>query len=79
MVGFEGGGDHTAHGKSLQAGAARGPYFTDSVGRFSVPLGSGAFLLTAEKRGYAMAAYGQKRWNTPGTPVVLDRDSHFTV
>ena len=64
---------------SGQAGAARGPYFTDSAGRFSIPLGSGAFLLTAEKRGYAMAAYGQKRWNTPGTPVVLDRDSHFTV
>ncbi len=54
--------------------------FTDSAGRFSVrqPAG-GAFLLTVDKRGYAPSHYGQKRWDGPGTPIVLEKDTRFAA
>ena len=56
------------------------PLFTDSAGRFSLPQqAGGAFLLSVEKRGYAPVYYGQQRWNGPGTPIVLEKDSRFTA
>jgi hypothetical protein len=59
------------------AAAAR-PVFTDSRGYFSFRTSqAGAVLLTAEKRGYAPAYYGQRRWNGPGTPIVLEGDAAF--
>ena len=65
----------------LGAGASgRAPVFTSSSGHFSISsLPAGAFVLTAEKRGYATASYGQKRWNGPGTPVVVETGSLFTA
>jgi protocatechuate 3,4-dioxygenase beta subunit len=67
--------------QSLQAqSSARGFVFTDSAGHFHLPdLQAGTLLLSAEKRGYAPAYYGQKKWNGPGTPIVLEKDSRFAV
>jgi protocatechuate 3,4-dioxygenase beta subunit len=60
-----------------QASAPK-PVFTDSRGYFSFrSLPPGAALLTAERRGYAPAHYGQRRWNGPGTPIVLEGDAVF--
>jgi hypothetical protein len=56
------------------------PLFTDSAGRFSLPReAGGAFLLSVEKGGYAPVYYGQRRWNGPGTPIVLEKDSRFAA
>ncbi len=65
----------------LQTGSSPLPYFfTDSTGHFHLSQpGAGAFYLRAEKRGYAPVYYGQRKWNGPGTPIVLDKDSHFTA
>ena len=64
-------------GAGVRSGA---PVFTDSTGHFLfASVGAGAFVLMAEKRGYATASFGQKRWNGPGTPVVVERDSRFAA
>ena len=53
---------------------------TDSLGHFSFPrLGAGTYFLSAEKSGYAMARYGQKRWNGAGAPILLQQDSRVSV
>ncbi len=67
-----------------QAGALQGTsnrlVFTDSRGYFSHRTARGAaVLLTAEKRGYATVRYGQRRWNGPGTPIVLEGDAAVRV
>jgi len=53
--------------------------FTDAQGRFSIQAPKGAYALGAERRGYAQVWYGQKRWNSPGTSIVLDQDSRFNA
>jgi len=53
--------------------------FADAQGRFSIQVPKGAYALGAERRGYAQVWYGQKRWNSPGTPIVLDQDSRFNA
>ncbi len=64
----------------LPPGSHSARVLTDSAGRFSIPLaGTGAFVLTAERRGYAAARFGQKRWNGPGTPIVVEQDGRFTA
>lgn len=40
---------------------------------------AGAYLLNASRRGFAPVHYGQKRWNAPGTPVVVDQEQAVTV
>ncbi|MCC7175555.1 MAG: carboxypeptidase regulatory-like domain-containing protein [Bryobacterales bacterium] len=61
-------------------GRGPAPVFTNSAGYFAFPNApAGAVVLTAERRGYAAATYGQKRWNGPGTPIVLERDGVFTA
>jgi len=51
---------------------------TDSQGRFRFSsLPAGAYLLTARRDGYAAAKFGQKRWNGPGTPIVVEESSGF--
>jgi hypothetical protein len=51
---------------------------TDSQGRFRFSsLAAGAYLVTARRDGYASAKFGQKRWNSPGTPIVLGESSEF--
>lgn len=63
------------------AGAtAPAPQYTDRGGRFSFPgLAPGSYLLTAERRGFAMAVYGQKRWDLPGSPIVVEQDSRYVA
>src|SRR5690242_861346 len=53
---------------------------TNSYGVFeflNVP--AGAYLVNASRRGFAPVHYGQKRWNAPGTPVVLNQDETVTI
>ncbi len=52
--------------------------YSDSSGQcvFS-PLAAGAYLLTARRPGYAVEKYGQRRFNGPGTAVVLQEDTQF--
>ena len=53
---------------------------TDAGGRFVFDrLPGGAYLLGVEKRGYLKTKYGQKRWNSPGTPIVVENDGHFAA
>ncbi len=56
------------------------PIFTDSNGQFVIPqLGPGAFLLSAQKKGYVRSRFGQRQWNSPGTPIVLEKDTLFSA
>ena len=53
---------------------------TNSYGVFEfLDIPAGAYLLSASRRGFAPVHYGQKRWNAPGTPVVVDADQAVTV
>jgi hypothetical protein len=53
---------------------------TNSYGVFEfLNIPAGAYLLSASRRGFAPVHYGQKRWNAPGTPVVVDPDQAVTV
>jgi Carboxypeptidase regulatory-like domain len=53
---------------------------TNSYGVFEfLNLPAGAYLLNASRRGFAPVHYGQKRWNAPGTPVIVDPDQAVTV
>ena len=42
-------------------------------------LPAGSYLLKAERRGFMPAEYGQKRWNSAGTPVVLQETDVVTL
>jgi len=56
------------------------PVLTDSNGQFSVSsLNPGAYLLSASKKGFVRSRYGQREWNSPGTPIALERDSLFSA
>jgi hypothetical protein len=45
---------------------------TDRLGVFTFPpVGTGAYLLTAARPGFAPLQFGQKAWNAPGTPIFL--------
>jgi len=59
-------------------GSSSAAVLTDSAGLFAFgPLAPGAYLISAQKRGYASAKYGQPDWNLPGTPILLAADSGF--
>jgi hypothetical protein len=48
---------------------------TNTYGMFEfVDLPAGAYLITASRRGFMPAQYGQKNWRAAGQPVVLDTD-----
>jgi hypothetical protein len=54
--------------------------FTNSYGGFEfLNLPAGAYLVNAARRGFAPVHYGQKRWNAPGTPVVIEQDQAITI
>ena len=54
--------------------------WTRSSGEFSFEsLPAGTYVLRAEKAGRAAFSYGQRRPDEPGTPIVLQADSHFSV
>ena len=42
-------------------------------------LAPGAYMVRAERAGFAPRTYGQRRFGEPGTPIVLDADGHFTA
>jgi len=49
---------------------------TSSAGSFAFSsLGAGVYLLTASQVGFATCKYGQKAWNAPGTPIVLEQEA----
>ena len=53
---------------------------SDASGQFLFSgLRAGAYLLTAHKTGYADLRYGQRRYDQPGTPIVLSKDSEFVA
>lgn len=48
---------------------------TDSYGMFAfIDLPAGAYLITAARRGFMTAQYGQKNWRAAGVPVVIERE-----
>jgi hypothetical protein len=53
---------------------------SDSSGQFTFSsLPAGAYLLSAQKQGYARVQFGQRQWNAAGTPIVLDQNGHFAA
>ena len=49
-------------------------------GRFEFgSLTSGAYLVRASRRGFMPAEYGQKRWNSAGTAIVIDGDTTISI
>ncbi|MCW5981274.1 MAG: carboxypeptidase regulatory-like domain-containing protein [Bryobacteraceae bacterium] len=61
-------------------GAAQRNTLTRESGQFSFEsLPAGSYILRAERAGYSAVAYGQRRPDEPGTPIVLQADSHFSV
>lgn len=63
----------------ITAGGAQTIVFTDAHGGFSIQAAAGAYVLNVDRRGYAPAFYGQKIWNSPGTPIVVESESRFTA
>lgn len=63
----------------VAAGGAQASAFTDTHGGFSIQVAAGAYVLNVERRGYAPAYYGQKTWNSPGTPIVVESESRFAA
>jgi hypothetical protein len=60
--------------------AAPATTLTNSAGLFTFQgLTAGAYVVRAEREGYAPRSYGQRRFGEPGTPIVLDAGSHFAV
>ena len=52
---------------------------TNSYGAFQFPpMQAGAYIVSASRKGFAPAQYGQKQWNGAGTPVTL-QESEETV
>lgn len=53
---------------------------TDTAGLFTFrDLPAGAYLVAAEREGFAPRTYGQRRFGEPGSPIALQADSHFAV
>jgi hypothetical protein len=69
--------------QSRQTGAASPGarrLLTGLRGEFSFTgLAGGIYFLRAERDGYAPLLYGQKEYEEPGTPIVLDEGSHFSA
>ena len=63
----------------ISAGGAQTSVFTDTHGGFSIQAAAGAYVLNVERRGYAPAFYGQKTWNSPGTPIVVESEGRFAA
>ncbi|MBV8730366.1 MAG: carboxypeptidase regulatory-like domain-containing protein [Acidobacteriia bacterium] len=53
---------------------------TDSYGAFTFSsLGAGAYVARVSKTGFLPTEYGQKHWNSAGTPIALTADSSAVV
>jgi Carboxypeptidase regulatory-like domain len=56
------------------------PTLTDANGQFVISqLSPGAYLISAQKKGFVRSRFGQRHWNSPGTPIVLEKDSLFSA
>jgi len=53
---------------------------TDSYGAFAFSsLGAGAYVVRVAKPGFLPMEYGQKRWNSAGTPIALTAEGDAVV
>src|SRR5437660_10001856 len=53
---------------------------TNNYGSFEfLNLPAGGYLVNASRRGFAPVHYGQKRWNAPGTPVILEQEQSVSI
>lgn len=71
-----------ARARVLLESAAGGAQRTlaDRDGRFLFSdLPAGVYFLTASKPGFAATRLGQRRWNGPGTPIVLEERGRFVA
>lgn len=60
---------HPVAGSGVTSGTGK----TDRIGTYTFTrVEPGAYLLTASRPNFLPAQYGQKRWNSAGTPVVLE-------
>ncbi|MCL4853844.1 MAG: carboxypeptidase regulatory-like domain-containing protein [Bryobacteraceae bacterium] len=68
----------TLEGTGSTSGGAT--VLSSSSGQFAFrSLSAGTYLLRAERAGFAVTRYGQRRWNAPGTPIVLDAETQHIV
>jgi len=68
----------TLEGTGSTSGSAT--VFSSSSGQFAFrSLSAGTYLLRVERAGFAVTRYGQRRWNAPGTPIVLDAGTQHIV
>ena len=53
---------------------------TTDGGEFEFPqLDPGSYLITASRRGFLPFEYGQRRWNSAGLPLKVERDTTATL
>jgi hypothetical protein len=53
---------------------------TNRYGAFEFgALAPGAYILRASRRGFMSVEYGQKRWNSAGTPIVVGQDTSLVL
>lgn len=52
---------------------------TGDTGRFEFPVGTGAYVVKATRRGFVPAQYGQRRWNSAGTVIIVEGDDPITI
>jgi Carboxypeptidase regulatory-like domain len=56
------------------------PVLTNSNGQFALSqLSPGAYLVSAQKKGFVRSRFGQRQWNSPGTPIVLEQETLFSA
>jgi hypothetical protein len=64
--------------RNVEVPTGRGGLLSGSGGEFSFSeLPAGIYFLRAERDGFASARFGQTEIDGPGTPIVLDANSHF--
>ncbi|MCP5109210.1 MAG: carboxypeptidase regulatory-like domain-containing protein [bacterium] len=64
--------------KEAAAPAGMQAALTSSTGQFRFSaLPAGIYLVRVERAGFATVRYGQRRFGEPGTPIVLEANSHY--
>lgn len=52
---------------------------TNESGRFEFGVGPGAYVVKVTRRGFMAAQYGQRRWNSAGTVIVVEGEDPITI
>jgi Carboxypeptidase regulatory-like domain len=53
---------------------------TGETGTFEFAnLAAGAYIVRSSRRGFLPAEYGQRQWNSAGTPIIVDKDAATSV